>query len=250
MITSSYENNKLLKNITDFYLLQTGNLNLQEKFNIYISNNIMKDIRKFNKWRTSKILCDGATILPTSKNKKITILINDSISDIIKPQCIIHELCHMNDYVLFSNKYCEGSTFELRNNMYLSTVKAWSEFHVQLYVFPYYFCYFTYCDNTKNLYQDFISKIKTFYYNEFTKRFIAKQDKRLIDILYYLGQIVMCNLNDNETHYLIPDSIIDSYPIIEELLPILERCLTFDMFCENIDDLFECLEGLSVTTLF
>ena len=55
------------------------------------------------------------------------------------------------------------------------------------------------------------------------------------DLMYYLGEIAVCNLYDKDNQYFIHQSVIDKYPNIVELSEMATKCLTFDQFAQNID---------------
>lgn len=239
MITSSYYDNELLKCVTDFYLMQIGKPNLINFFNIYYTNNIMEDIKLFNNGKTASVLVDGVTILPNSKRDIITILINEDVQKELQPQYIIHELCHMYDFILFANQYCDNKLHRIRKHKYLSTLLSWSEFHVQLYVMPYYYAFLTYLSMGKiNYINKFQQEIDTIYYKGYTSKLLNKRDVSIVDIMYYLGEITMCNQNDKNKHYNIDNEIIDKYPFIDNLYYTLEACLTFESFCDNLQTLY------------
>lgn len=241
MIDNSYSNNNFLKNITEFYLNLVNQPKLIDYFNIYFSDNIQEDIKQFNCGKSTSILVDGITILPNNKREVITILINKNAPKEILPQYIIHELCHMYDFMLFANKYCNNKTHEIKKHEYFITLKNWSEFHVQLYIMPYYYSYLTFLsDNTI----DYIDKFKNdidWFYLKFNEKLLNKDDVYITDIMYYLGEIAMCNcVSDNEA-YSIDAKIIEKYPFIDSLNMALKNMLNFESFCNNLDMLHQIL---------
>lgn len=253
MITGSYKDNDILKTTTDFYVHFLSHSHILEKFNIFYTNDIMKDIAHFNDGHNSSILCDGVTIVPTSEGEKLTILMNQDAPIEFQAQYIFHELSHVNDFVLFANKYCNGDLFYIRENKYFSTLKYWSEFHVQLYTMPYNHLYLRELRD-KNCYDEFIKRIPI-YYDEFGKQipdyyaqsnniFFQREEIKLLDIMYYIGKIVMCNLYDNNVNYSIHKKISDTYPFIDSLKQILSKCLDFESFCKHINDLYDFLNTL------
>lgn len=239
MITSSYDDNKLLKFITDYFMIHIAKTNLTDYFNIYFTNDICNDLTAISPNVKISIAMDGVTILPTSKEKLITVLINENVSIEFQIQYILHELCHVYDYILFADKYCNGNIFEIRNNKYMKILTTWSEFHVQLFIIPYYYEIIDFLCNTRS---ELSSDIRSFFYDAFNERFLTKDkhnDIATIDIMYYLGQIAMCNQFDPNHHYSVDERIILKYPYIQILNNSLTKCLTFDTFCANLENLHQ-----------
>lgn len=240
MITGSYYDNDLLRFVTDFYLAQISKPELINFFDIYYSDNIQEDIKKYNKGSGINVLADGVTILPSSKDEVIIILINEEAPKEIHPQYIIHELCHMYDFILFANKYCHKKIQRIRKNKYFSIFKCWSEFHVQLYIMPYYYAMLACLSEGKNDYTEtFKKEIEKFYYEKYNEKLLNKDEVTIVDIMYYLGEIAMCNQNDKNKYYKIDERVLEKYPFIDNLYSILEKCLTFESFCCNLKILYQ-----------
>lgn len=230
MIVGSYDDSDILKNTTFFYLNKIAKPYLHKFFNIYFSDNIAEDIKQYNNGRTSDIPTDGVTILPTSSEGLITIFIDKNTPIEVQPQTIFHELCHMHDLLTFAKKYCNGSPYLIRTNKFLSTLRNWSEFHAQFISLPYFYSYLSFLNLVKNDKRDFDKEFRnligTYYYDKFNENFLNKEEICDFDIMYYLGEIAMCNQNDPSTFYLIDNRIIEQYPFIEDLYLILNECLT------------------------
>lgn len=239
MITDSYDDNSLLKSITDFYVSQIHQDSILEMFNIYFTDNILEDIKIFNKGKTINILADGVTILPLTKDEKFILLINKCAPTELQPQYILHELCHAYDFIRFGNKFCSGKHHKIRKHKYCSTLLNWSEFHVQIYSIPYTFRYFTYLNNYQfDYYIQFKNQINTYYYNWYNNKLLSKQNITISDIMYYIGEIAMCKKENSTGYYPINHNILKKYPFVEDIKETLDCCLTFKSFCNNIKELY------------
>lgn len=224
-----------LDNLVTFFMKFVAKCDLSSYFHINISNDIMHDISFYEKdyVPNKDSILGGITILPYDKNEKIQILIseNDFIIDIV-----LHELAHMSDFVLFSKYFCNSQLNQVRQHEYYQTFIHWSEFHVKQIDIPYMHLYLDLCMEVpqEQWLNMFTSDIKTFFYDGYTKKFLNKRDIAVRDIMWYLGELYVCNLYDNNNMYPIPQDVIDVYDNeIIELNDILLKCPNFDDFSKN-----------------
>lgn len=242
MIVGSYDNNDLLKFVIDFYMSNISKYNFLPYFNAVITNDIMYDYKKYKHDKLLSIEVAGLAILPENQNEKITILFskNDLSLDII-----LHELTHAYDFMEFSKIYCNSKLHEVEKHHLFQTFVYWSEFHVKLYDIPYsYILFNSLKNNTNNVIYDFAKDIASIYYHKFTEKFINKIPYKIClrDIMWYLGEIVVCNLYDVNNEYNIDSNIISEYPFVTTLYDVLKNCLDIQAFCyqsEVLNSFFE-----------
>lgn len=236
MFISSYHNNDILRTYTDFFMTNIIKKNYMDYFNIYISDDIIED---------AKIICPtinfanindiaGIVLLPYKAKEKITVLIS---KDDNNPNTIFHELGHMVDWVEFAKIFCDGDLSLVRYHKYRNSFVYWSEFHVKQFDIPYMQIIAGLCGNqtAEEALLYFKENISIFFYDEYAKKLLNKTNITIHNLMYYLGEIVVCNLYDNERQYFIHQEIVDKYPNIVELSEMVTKCLTFDQLVENID---------------
>jgi len=232
-----HKQNLMIDFVTTFFMNNIAGVDLTKYFNINISTNITTDYFLYDENYKLKVddSISGLTMLPDRTDKKIQILISENACT---PAIILHELTHMYDFILFAKEFCNGEILEIKNNKYYQTVIFWSEFHVKQIDIPYLQLFLDEINNIpKEQYLcDFKKQIKIFFYPEYTKKFLNKSNPRMRDIMWYLGEMVVCNLYDDENTYNIPEDIITIYgEKILELYQTLSNCLTFPQFAENIE---------------
>ena len=223
--------------VTIFFMNNISHYDLTPYFNIVISSNVIDDYIKYDKphKHNPDFEYDGLTILPCNPQGKIQILISENSCI---PITTLHELTHMYDFVSFSNRFCNGELHNVKQHKYYQVLVYWSEFHAKLVDIPY--CQkiidtFKNVSDDKILY-DFTSQINSFYYPGYTKKFLDKQNVGIKDIMWYLGELVVCNLYDKNNTYYLPESIISvCSPQILQLYDLVSHCLTFDDFANNVE---------------
>lgn len=235
-------NNDFCNEISIFFIDMVVHEDLSNYFDIYMTDNISKDYSLFD---TSLVLDDsldaaGVTILPSESSSKITILISNTVTE---PATILHELTHMHDMVLFSNELCNCDLSQVKKHMYYQTFINWSEFHVKQIDIPYMHLILDIIDGkTDNFLETFKSQIKTFYFPGYTQKFISKKDNlNMRDVMWYLGELTVCNLYDKENNYKIPDEVKlilpnDFQPLYDEL----QQCQDFSSFLSHIETIHSC----------
>lgn len=236
MLIETYYTNEILHTYTDFFMNHIVKRNYMKYFNIYVSDDIITD---------TKVLCPtintegltniaGINLLPYETKGKITVLISHHSNT---PDTIIHELGHMMDFVDFSKKFCNNNLSLIRHNSYYNSFVYWSEFHVKQIDIPSMQIISGKCgDQTpEEALKYFKTNISSFFYDKYAKKLLNKTNISLHNLMWYLGEILVCNLYDNENQYFIHQSVIDKYPNIVELFEMVTKCLTFDQLVDNID---------------
>lgn len=188
MILQDKKQGAILNNICFFFMNYVSKQNLTPYFNINISDDIARDYSLFDKEyniQSKKEGFAGLTILPNYSNEKIQVLIS---SDNFTPDVVLHELCHMYDYVLFSRSFCHNDLSSVKINKYYQSLVYWSEFHVKQIDIPYTHLLLDLFNNTPddNILIDFISQIKTFNYPEYCKKFYDKKEPQIRDYMWFL----------------------------------------------------------------
>lgn len=225
-IPKFFENNIALRNL-DLY------------FDIHLSKNITHDILSLDssfKIQNESELA-GINILPSKDHQKIQVIISEQECGI---DVILHELTHMFDMVLFSEQFCNGKLYEIKNHKYYQTFIYWSEFHVKQIDIPYTQLLLEIYSNIpkESWLVNFKKQIKTFFYPEYNKKFANKLNPRMRDVMWYFGEIVVCNLYDENNTYIIPQEILVKYESkFLELYTAFINCISFNDFVANVSEL-------------
>lgn len=239
MITYDEKQNKLLNNISEFFMNYVSRRDLTPYFDINVSNDLANDYSLFDKnYKVQSKSEDfaGMTILPERVDGKIQILISNNYCT---PDYILHELGHMYDFVLFSEKFYDGGFSKVKNNKYYQTLIYWSEFHVKQIDIPYTHLLLDLFNKTPEdkILNDFISQIKTFNYPEYCKKFYNKKEPQIRDYMWFFGELVVCNLYDNKNTYSIPSYIVNKYGVsLEVFYQEVSKYLSFEDFVNNIEN--------------
>lgn len=240
MDTYNFDKQNFINNLVMFFMNNISKCDLTPYFNISLSHNISKDYKKYD----SDIIlkddsdCDGITILPSKKNKKIQILISE---ESCLSSVILHELTHMYDFVSFSKQFCDDMLYRVKKHKHYQTLIYWSEFHVKQIDIPYVHLIVDKYLNVPDdrLMDNFKKQIKTFYYEEYTKKLLNKENVAIRDIMWYLGEIYVCNQYDENNTYLIPQNVINIYGNkIVELYNLLTKTPNFEYFQKYVEDLY------------
>lgn len=126
----TYKYHKLIKEIYTYYNQNVSSLDFSYIENIYISNNIIEDIKQFYPDQyTSNDL--GITIYPNCINSEIIILITEQSNSYDFTRILLHELTHMCDYINYANYYHNGLIGNFENDLLIHTHMLYSEFHSQ-----------------------------------------------------------------------------------------------------------------------
>lgn len=232
------EKDKYIDELCIFFMYHIAKCDLTSYFEINISNDIYTDILILNKKLKTKYdnnYCAGVTILPSKPKNKIQILISENSCT---PDVILHELTHMYDFVLFSEYFCKGKIHKIRKHKFCQSLIYWSEFHVKQIDIPYLHLFIDMHNNIpqeKYLY-DFRSKIKSIYFQGYTQKLLAKTEFSIRDIMWYLGEVYVCNIYDEQNTYTIPQEIIEEFDAsIMELYNLLSSCPDFATFVEKVE---------------
>lgn len=239
MIIESETNDKIINFVTQLFENTISHQDLRSYYEIGISNDITKDVLLFDKNVKSNNEFAGFTILPSTEFDKIQILISYKS---ITPDVIAHELAHMYDMVLFAKYFCNSNLYKIKESKYFQTFIYWTEFHVKQVDIPItQVCYDILEYTAKNDWlNDFKIQISNYFYPQYTQKFLAKNEVEMRDIMWYLGEIAVCNLYDDNNTYEIPQDVIDIYG--ERLLQLnqhLLNCINFEGFAENITSLHQ-----------
>lgn len=127
----------------------------------------------------------------------------------------------------------------MTNHRYYQTFVYWSEFHVKQIDIPYlHLLLDIVAEVPKEKYLDsFKEKIKTFYYPEYIKKFLNKKNPNIRDIMWYLGELFVCNTYDKNNIYSIPQEIVDIYGAkIIKLHNLMTKCTTFEEYVQYAED--------------
>lgn len=236
MLIGAYHNNEMLHTYTDFFMNNIMKKNYMKYFYIYVSDNVIEDAMVICPTGNFENLDDiaGINLLPYKSKDKITILIS---KDSNEPNTIFHELGHMVDMVDFAKEFCDGDFSLIRRHKYYNSFVYWSEFHVKQIDIPYMQIIAGICGNQtpEEVLKYFKDNIPSFFYDEYAKKLLNKLNISLHNIMWYLGEIVVCNLYDNKKQYYIHQSVIDKHGDILELFEMVVKCLTFEQLVENID---------------
>lgn len=230
-----HNNDEELNKVTYFFVKNFNAEFMLDYFDINVSNDIYHDYLQFdNALCLEGVECAGITIPPQNTNTKIQILISDKH---FFPDTIFHELAHTYDFIKFSQKFCGDNLKLIQQNKYYFTLVNWSEFHAKLIEIPYSQIFVNMLNNisaedTLNYYR---SNISTFYYQEYNKKLLEKTKISLRDVMWYIGEITLCNLCDIDKSYNIPQKIINRCgTIMIDLYNLLYQCLDFESFANNI----------------
>lgn len=232
------KNDEYINNLCLFFMNHIAKCNMMHYFEINITNNLIEDANKFldrNKLEFDNNYA-GITILPHNKKDKIQILISE---DSCSPDIILHELSHMYDFVLFSNRFCGGKLHNIQKHKYYLTVVYWSEFHAKQIDIPYLHMLLDIYNGVQQekLLFDFKNNIKTFFYSEYNKKFLNKKNPTIKDTMWYLGELFVCNLYDENNTYKIPHEIVENHKLeIIKLYELVAKYSTFEAFANNIED--------------
>lgn len=230
----------LIDRVCDFFMNYISKCDLTPYFEIHISTDIVKDCIAIDTSIDFELTNNyaGMTILPYNSAEKIQILISDKNCT---PDNIIHELMHMYDIILFSRHFCENKLYEVRNHKYYLTFIYWSEFHVKQVEIPYMFVFLSIINETtvdKEL-LDFKKNIKGFYYPKYNQKLIKKDKPAVRDIMWYLGELYVCKVYDSDNEYYISQEVLEVFGYkISELYDIVMRCLDFDGYIDNAEELY------------
>lgn len=231
------DNYALVNWVTTYFLYNIAKCDLTLYFNLSISTNIADDCIKYDKTLKPNPNNEyaGLVILPCDPKGKIQVLISENSCD---PQTILHELTHMYDFVLFSIYFCNENLHKVKQHEYYQTLVDWSEFHAKLIDIPYSYLLLDIAHNVpEDKYFSYLSnQIQTYLYQYCTKKFINKQNVDIKDILWYLGELAVCNLYDKNNTYNIPENIIHDYgQWILQLYTLFFQCQSFDDFANNVE---------------
>lgn len=126
----TYKYHKLIKEIYTYYNQNISPLNFSYIENIYVSNNIVEDIKQFYvEEYTSNDL--GLTIYPNQINTKIIILIKEPSNPYDFTRVLLHELTHMCDYINYASYYHNGLIENFEDDLLIHIHMLYSEFHAQ-----------------------------------------------------------------------------------------------------------------------
>lgn len=244
MIVQDDKKNSTINNIVSFFIHYVTKYDITPFVNINISNNIMEDCQLFDKNAKGKtgIEYAGITILPNRRKDKIQILVSESV---FTPDVLLHELTHAYDFILFSHHFCKSKLHKVKSHKYYQTFIYWSEFHVKQIDIPYLHLLLDICRNTpkEKWLLDFKKQIKTFFYPEYNKKFANNLNPQMRDIMWYFGEIVVCNLYDENNTYSIPQEILTSYEFkFLKLYTTVINCITFDDFVANVNELYSLFD--------
>lgn len=244
MIIHNEEKESSIDKLSIFFMNYVAKCDLTPYFNINISNNIVEDYTLFDNTYKPSINKNyaGLTILPHKHKGKIQILISEKYCT---PDIVLHELTHMYDFVLFSYYFCKGNLYKVRKHKYYQTLIYWSEFHVKQVDIPYLHLLLDICGNIpkEKWLLDFKKQIKTFFYPEYNKKFANKSNPQIRDIMWYFGEIVVCNLYDENNTYNIPQEILADYDLkFLNLYTTVINCITFDDFVTNVNELYSLFD--------
>lgn len=235
MIIYDDKKNAIINMVVQFFMNYVVKYDLKSYFKIYISNNMVEDYALFDKKYTPKSKnYAGLTILPDNKKNVIQILISEKSCT---PDVILHELAHMYDFILFASYFCKNKLYKVKCHKYYQTFIYWSEFHVKQIDIPYLQMLF---DIYKKLPRekwmlDFKNNIKSFYFPEYTNKYLGKKNPTIKEIMWYFGEVFVCNLYDENNTYNIPQEIIEKSEFdICLLYQMFEYCSNFKTFAENI----------------
>lgn len=121
------------------------------------------------------------------------------------------------------------------------TLVYWSEFHVKLFDIPYAYILFNSLQNDISaVISNFAKDISSIYYLKFIEKILNKMPNniRLRDIMWYFGEIVVCNLYDKNNTYIIPQEILVKYESkFLELYNAFINCISFNDFVANVSEL-------------
>lgn len=234
------EKEQHVNEIVELFMNHISKCDLTSYFEINVSDNIEEDYTKFD--NTCRPSADnnyaGFTILPNSPQEKIQILISENL---YAPDVVLHELTHMYDFVLFSHYFCKDKLYEIKSNKYYQILIYWSEFHVKQVDIPYTHLLIDAYSNTskENLLHHFKSQIKTFYYPKYNSKFLNKTNPIIRDIMWYLGELYVCNTYDENNTYSISQDILNIYGSeIIKLNNLVLKCPTFLDFASNIEEFY------------
>lgn len=235
MIIEDDKKNNIINMTVQFFMEYVVKFNLKHYFKINISNNIAEDYMLFDKkYKPESNDYAGLTILPDNEESVIQILVSENTC---MPDIILHELSYMYDFILFASYFCRNKLYKVKNHKYYQTFVYWSEFHVKQIDIPYSMLFLDMCNNIpkENLLLDFKSKIKDFYYPRFNEKFVNKKNIQIRDVMWYIGEILVCNLYDENNTYTIPQEIIElcDFDIIL-LYHIFENYPDFESFASEI----------------
>lgn len=233
MYTGSYETDVLLKYITNYYLKERHIESYIDYFDILITNDIIHDYNDINHTQFKNINSYSGLVIPPKSNKdKIIILISENH---ISPDFLFHELCHMEDMVLFAQKFCDNNLHMISKHKYYQLFIYWTEFHAALVSIPNSILFTESINSTlEKSYITLANDIRNRLYNKFLHDIIDDTSNvRTRDIMWFLGKITVCNLYDNMNSYSIDQIIIERYPFIIDLYNCMKTMLTFDGFVYN-----------------
>lgn len=240
MIIHNKKQDSILQNTILFFTHYVIKCDLTSYFEIDITDNILVDYLFFTKSKKPIVgnECAGTTIPPYKRNGKIQILISQNYCT---PDVILHELAHMYDFVLFSRYFCNNKLHKVLKHKYFQTFVYWTEFHVKQIDIPYLHLLLDMYNNvSKEKYLlNFKSQIKTFYYPKYNEKFLSKVNIEIRDVMWYLGELLVCNIYDENNTYSISQEILNIYGSeIIELYNLTNKCSTFEDYVINAEEFF------------
>lgn len=235
------EKDDILKNLSIFFMKNIVGKDLTSYFKINVSDNLFEDAIKFDKKLVLKSDGNyaGLTILPCKSKEKIQILISENACT---HDVILHELTHMYDFVLFSLYFCKSKLHKVKKHKYHQTFIYWSEFHAKQIEIPYTQLLSDVYNNIpqEELLLNFKNKISSFYFQGYNEKFLNKKTPNIHDIMWYLGELFVCNFYDTNTTYTIPQKIIDAYGTeITDLYDLLLKCSTFESYICHVEEFYD-----------
>lgn len=251
MLTGTYDNNILLKKVTDFCLEYVINKDYKQYFNIYLTDDIMEDYKLFCEDKELLTQPCGLTILPAKSEDGMTVLISSKEERHSQVFAVIHELCHVMDMVSFAAAYCDGQLCDVKNHTYYKALELWMDFHVKLYdtVFSYVFTEMESGKSYEEALEQFRKDIPERYYPAFNENMIEMlyEGMPVSDAAHYLGEIKMCNVYDRENFYSMALKVVYFFSMdIVKLYALLFDCTTFEDFSADVERIFAYVNGHDV----
>lgn len=221
------------------YFFCNDNTNVLDLMNFYVSDDIKADYSIFDSLNNIKgNMYGGVAIPPFVEGAKTVILFSSDINN--SPDIIAHEITHMLDFISFANRFCDGNLSKIRENVYFQTFIFWSEFHVKQVDIPFiHIILAIFQGKTEGLLDEFIAEISSFYYPEYTKKLLSKKgDFATRDIMWYFGEIAVCNKYDSNNKYTIDTRVKDMIGVnFQPVFNLLNKCLDFNSFSLHIEEL-------------
>ena len=227
--------NKQINSVYEFYK-QFFNPNVSNVLAL-VTNNYFRDFKEITGFYPHDTNCRATYFAPNDAHSEHIILIKEETFNMKTYQhvaTIFHELIHIEDYINFSNSFCNGDITKVVNHKNYKGFRFWSEFHAKyqsiLHTLTYMGTIAPECRYSNEQYSDIFTNIFLPQYIDILKDNIKEMDVTIDNIATFFGRFYICQFFNHDLSFPkdVPAYISKYNSGIEPLYTSFKHSLNFE----------------------